>query len=151
MSSAIYSDNDYGEEITGFSEFTFDVKPLARVITAPIETGQQSLDNKVLDPKQITVTGYIHTEDATNAAQTLMRMYLNRKFEFYSVKVSDTEQYNNLVLKEIPHSRKAQEPDIIEYTLVYTEAMLVQANTRTWSDTEYMNTMQNGYVNPVKV
>ena len=44
---AVFSDNNFNSEIVGLSIDSIKAVPTARVIGAPVETGQISFDNKV--------------------------------------------------------------------------------------------------------
>lgn len=83
----IYSDNNFGSKIDIFKSTKVKVEKRSRVIKAPVENGQQSFDNKVIDPIIIRVTGVIDCTDpnSDNALDVIDKMFFSRDFEFYSV------------------------------------------------------------------
>lgn len=128
--AAIYSDAHGSSEVEGFMVFSVEEKRVARVIASPIETGQQSFDNKVIDPKRIIVKGVIspYIEGSYQAKEEITEMYENREFEFYSVTGTNTS-YDNLILESVSAVQDASEPDLWRYELTYVEALFISSSS----------------------
>lgn len=144
--SGIYSDNNWSSVVEGFNVMSVSGTRNARVIGAPVETGQVAFDNKVIDPLRVTVRGIIETDSFNTqmALMTLEEMIENRKFSFYSV--CDGENfYNNLILQEFPAIRDVKQVDFLQITLTFVEAMLVQSQAEaTSSNSENSNFRKTG-------
>lgn len=141
----VCSDNEGKTFIKGFSVTNISVRRKASVISAPIENGQESFDNKVIQPLEIVVTGAISAEDDDGAESTLAEMYASREFKFYSVMEEDV-LHMNLILKEMPYDRGAKAPDLRIYNLLFVEAMLIQENTYTPANPQNRDTVKSGQI-----
>lgn len=150
----VYSDNDFSIPINGFEVTKFSIVRTSNVIGAPVESGQKSFDNKVVNPVEIKITGVVETENfggdddhADFAVSKLNEMQASRKFKFYSVE-TDCDCYKNLILKDCPFVVNQNEPGWMVYELTFVEAMLVQAVSYTPSRKENASTKKNGNQNP---
>lgn len=127
MSAAIYRDAEGSQEIEGLSVRSARKVSHANVIGAPLESGQQSFDNKVIMPYEVVVDGIIVIDDEGKWQKTLRainKMFESREFEFYSA--SDGVQvWKNLILKDYPVIRKAEEFDYIYCNITFVEAKIV--------------------------
>lgn len=126
----VYFDNSFGSELTGFSVDSVQCVRKARMIGAPVESGQISFDNKVIDPYDVVVKGTITMDslDAASAINELQRMIDNRDFQFYSVD-DGMNGYDNLSLVKFPNLREAEKYDWIQVELGFTHVMLVQEDS----------------------
>lgn len=123
---AVFSDNNFKSEIKGLSIDSIKAVPTARVIGAPVETGQISFDNKVLDPYNVIVKCTVMMDDiGKEAMNKLWDMFENRKFEFYSV-ANDDIGYSDLTLVQMPHERNYEKYDWVQFEIVFTKVLLVQ-------------------------
>lgn len=149
MAANIYKSAKAGSNpVEGFSVDKVRQVLKARVIAAPVETGQQSFDNKVLDPFDIIVEGCVVIDDEgkwKKTIQTLRQMYANRKFEFYSAS-DGVNYYDNLILTELPIERDVSRYDIVSIEAKFVQAMLVQAKEqKSSSNSEDSSTRNLGY------
>jgi hypothetical protein len=149
MAANIYKSAKAGSSpVEGFSVDKVRQVLKARVIAAPVETGQQSFDNKVLDPFDIVVEGCVVIDDEgkwKKTIQTLRQMYANRKFEFYSAS-DGVNYYDNLILVELPIERDVSRYDIVSIEAKFVQAMLVQAKEQSSSsNSEDSSTRNLGY------
>ena len=128
--SCVYVDNKFGKPLLGFAVDSVRCIQKARVIGAPIETGQVSFDNKVIDPYDLVVRGTIvmAEEESDNAIEELDKMIANRDYEFYSVS-DGASGYDNLTLVKFPNLREAEKFDWYQIELVFTHVMLVQKDS----------------------
>lgn len=128
--SYVYADNNFSDKIMGFHVESVKKVPKARVIGAPIETGQVSFDNKVIDPYDLIVKGTIVKGEQYSSKWTvekLENMLENKDFEFYSVKDGENG-YSYLTLVQFPHERNVEKYDWIQCELVFSHVMLVQTD-----------------------
>lgn len=149
MAANIYKSAKAGSNpVDGFSVDKVRQVLKARVIAAPVETGQQSFDNKVLDPFDIVVEGCVVIDDEgkwKKTIQTLRQMYANRKFEFYSAS-DGVNYYDNLILVELPIERDVSRYDVVSIEAKFVQAMLVQAKEqKSSSNSEDSSTRNLGY------
>lgn len=142
----ICSDAKCQNPIKGFKCMKVSPVRQSQVIKAPVETGQKSFDNKVIEPLEVRVTGFVDKHDSENpdTVAKLNAMLANRKFEFYSV-LTENDMYQNLILQSCPSTIDSGTPDLISYELVFVEAMLIQnRNNRTPANKQNTNTVKSG-------
>lgn len=119
----------------------------ARVISAPVETGARSFDNKVLDPYEVVVTATIVIDDDQKykkTMQTLREMMANRSYSFYSV-TDGVNFYERLIMTECPIERDVSKFDFITIEIKFIQAMLVQKNSTKSENPENSDTRKLGY------
>ena len=128
--SCVYVDNKFKKPLLGFSVDSVQCIRKTRVIGAPIETGQVSFDQKVIDPYDLIVKGTIvmAEESSGNAMEELEKMIANRDYEFYSVS-DGAKGYSDLTLVKFPNLREAEKFDWYQIELVFTHVMLVQKDS----------------------
>ena len=142
--AAVYSDGSFGGEITGLKVTNVKFIPSSRIISAPVESGVESFDNKVIEPAKVIVTGSIMMgmEGASAAISTIKLMLANRKFEFYSVSNGE-DCYDNLILESCPSTRDSEKYDLIVYELTFKQALLIQGDGGASGDNS--NFQNNGF------
>lgn len=133
-----------GSAIKGMKSMTMEIASKARTLMAPMETGQQSLDCKVIDPKEVTVTGYVSIDD-TDTLTKLESMHASRRFKFYRV-MSGGIVHPNLVLLQFRKARETNMIDMYRVTLVYQEAMMIQSSKRNTRSPDFSATASTGRV-----
>lgn len=143
----ICSDENGESPIEGFNVMKIRVNRTAKVISAPIESGQESFDNKVIQPLEVVVTGNILVSDETGAESTIAEMFASRAFKFYAIREED-RIYQKMVLKACPYDRETSTPDFKVYELTFVEAMLIQDNKYTPANPEDRDTVKSGRVQP---
>lgn len=144
------NDNTYGQ-LEGLKVFEVVVKKPSRVISAPVETGVMSFDNKVIDPVEITVTGEIHLveneADSRDALDNLNAMQKSRKFAFYCVTTKE-EAHKNLILENLITKNSTNRIDVVSCTINFKEALLIQSSSsKTPENDDYSNQSNNGVLN----
>ena len=129
MNAFVYSDNEFGVPVLGFKVDSVQAVKKARVIAAPVETGEMTFDNKVIDPYDLVVKGTIVIDgDHKQAISDIDRMINNRDFSFYSV-YDGAQGYKDLCLTKYPSLRDAAKYDWISCELVFSHVMLVQKDS----------------------
>lgn len=109
-----------------FVVMDIQVVPKARTAKSPLETGYKTIDNKVIEPRTIRVTGYVRGEFVGIVDRIIERMLNNRKWEFYAV-VSKVAAYTDLILVDAPHHEDKEKHDVVEYTLEFEECQMDNA------------------------
>lgn len=148
--AAVYSDNYFRDEVEGLSALRIQIIPSSRIIGAPVESGEVSFDNKVIDPSKVVVRGnvVIGSEWSDYAVQTIKRMMENRDYQFYSV--CDGKQFmDNLILESAPSTREADEFDYLKYELTFKQARIVQKTNE--GSGEHSNILRGGFSSGVGV
>lgn len=144
--AAIY-DQD-GVKIDGFSSLKIEIKRDSKVIGAPLESGQTSLDNKVREPTQVIATGIVHIDSEGKYRQTLsklLKIYNSRDFKFCSA-TDGINSASNLILKTYPTTRSVDKYDWISLELVFVEAMNVQRSGGSPASSDNSDFRNIGYV-----
>lgn len=125
----VFRDNKFGREVTGFLVDSVKCIRKAKVIGAPIETGQTSFDNKVVEPYDVVVKGTITIDGSHRATiKILDDMIATRDFEFFSV-TDGHNGYSDLALVQFPHERNFEKYDLIQCELVFTHMMMIQKDS----------------------
>lgn len=135
--------------INGFYVDHVETRRKARVLGAPIETGFVTFDDKVIDPSEVVVTGRINTleENYKITMNTLSEMLEARNFSDcrFMIMVDDVVQ-SNLILMDWKNVADKDNPDILNSTLTYVEAMLVQSSGSSPNDPSHGPTQNTGRV-----
>lgn len=122
----VFRDNKFGSEVTGFLVDSVKCIRKAKVIGAPIETGQTSFDNKVIEPYDVVVKGTITIDGSHRATVKILDdMIATRDFEFFSV-TDGHNGYSDLSLVQFPHERNFEKYDLIQCELVFSHMMMIQ-------------------------
>lgn len=122
----VFRDNKFGSEVTGFLVDSVKCIRKAKVIGAPIETGQTSFDNKVVEPYDVVVKGTITIDGSHRATVKILDdMIATRDFEFFSV-TDGHNGYSDLSLVQFPHERNFEKYDLIQCELVFSHMMMIQ-------------------------
>lgn len=122
----VFRDNKFGSEVTGFLVDSVKCIRKAKVIGAPIETGQTSFDNKVVEPYDVVVKGTITIDGSHRATiKILDDMIATRDFEFFSV-TDGHNGYGDLSLVQFPHERNFEKYDLVQCELVFSHMMMIQ-------------------------
>lgn len=122
-----------GSLVEGLGSFKVTINKSSRVIGAPVETGQMSFDNKVIDPTKAVVSGVIVIDAQGKYKSTLAKlekMFRNRDYTFYAVSDGATS-VSGMMLTGFPTIRSVEQYDWISVELVFTEAMLIQKGNST--------------------
>jgi len=143
----ICSDENGESPIEGFNVMRIRVNRTTKVISAPIESGQESFDNKVIQPLEVVVSGTVLVSDETGAESTIAEMLASREFKFYAIREED-RIYQKMILKACPYDRGSENPDFKMYELTFVEAMLIQDNKYTPARPEDRDTVKSGRVQP---
>lgn len=153
MKAAVYESNGEGSELTGLSSLKVNIIRSSRVICAPVESGQNSFDNKVLDPTKVVVTGAIPVRPDGLHLMTiarLNRMWANRDWEFYYASDGVNSQ-NNLILQTFPTIRDVDKFDFINVELTFVEAMMVSSEMSSPSNSDNTNCRNSGMIQGVRM
>lgn len=122
----VFRDNKFKKEVTGFLVDSVKCIRKAKVIGAPIETGQTSFDNKVIEPYDVVVKGTITIDGSHRATVKILDdMIATRDFEFFSV-TDGHNGYSDLSLVQFPHERNFEKYDLIQCELVFSHVMMIQ-------------------------
>lgn len=100
------------------------VSSRARMIKHPVESGQGIFDNKVRDPRTITIQASVYADD-TDTKNALRKMWWNRTYEFYEVSTREAT-YLNLACTECSHTENTEKLDMLEYTIRFEEVLKAQ-------------------------
>lgn len=137
----IYDGEGLKDAISLFRVDSVKKVPKARVIGAPVETGQITFDNKVIDPYDLIVRGTLVLDangSYKSAKQRIDKMFEERDFKFFSVR-DGVDAYKPLVLVSAPQERGIPQVDWLQYELVFTHVMKVQEDGKTTSSSNSEN------------
>lgn len=107
------------------------VSSRARMIKHPVESGGQIFDNKVIDPRMITIQASVYADD-TLTKESLRKMWRNRTYQFYEVSTREAT-YKNLSCTDCSHTENTEKLDMLEYTIRFEEVLMPQTRTSTAS------------------
>lgn len=143
---AIFSGEGFTGDVVSFSAVRCQATLGSRVIKAPIEGGAQSFDNKVRDPIEVKIVGKINLleERAQRDIATIVDMYRNRDFKFYSVTTKDNA-FDRMILRSAVDKTDDKEFDLVTYELEFVEAMIVQGSSRSSYDQANDDSIVTGF------
>ena len=126
-----------------------DIRPSkpGRLAKTPLELGTVSIDNKVVDPIEITVTGFIEAEHYDSYMEFLNEWRNNREWKFLQL-ISKFEIYDHLVLLNINPHETADKFDVAEVTCTLMQVMIENPKKKS-SNPSNADTQSNGFVNGV--
>lgn len=119
----------------------------SRVAKTPLERGTVSIDNKVNDPIEITITGFIEEPNYDEAMEFLTKWRLERDWKFLTL-YGKFEIYDNLVLLNVNPHESADKFDVTEVTCTLVQVMIENPEKKS-SDPSNADTKSNGFVNGV--
>ena len=105
-----------------------DVSRRANLIKHPVESNQQVFDNKVLEPRVITIRAYVSAKDQ-DTVRKLESIWSNRKFEFYTI-TTRADTYKNFCCEECSHSEGTEKLDALDYTIRFCEVLKARGRTQ---------------------
>lgn len=133
VNEAYICESEHGEDaIKGFKVTNITARHEARIIGSPVESGRMSFDNKVIEPTVLTVKGLVHMDDFDDVHDKLVKMFINRDWEFVSI-IGKGVIWNQMMLSKMPHEETNERHDVVEFTLEFTEII-----------TDDLNSMGNG-------
>ena len=133
------------KEIPYFKSMTVNVEYPARLLKAPVETGQLFFDDKETDPMRVSVTGYCELDTIGAVMTPLHYMYSNRQLKLCKV-MDDNIVLENLYLENVKHVHDTQNPDLYKIDLVYSEVLMVQESNQKKQSVSYQNSTSTGRV-----
>lgn len=119
----------------------------SRLARTPLEKGTVSIDNKVNDPIEITVTGFIEEANYNEAMEFLEKWRAEKEWKFLTL-YSKFEIYDNLVLLNVNPHETADKFDVAEVTCTLMQVMIENPKKKS-SSASNADTQSNGFVNGV--
>lgn len=112
--------------LKGFRIENVNVQRRAEVIGAPIELGEKRFDNKVLQPIEVEITGYVQKEDYDQMIKEMVAMWKNRSYEFYWVFTRSGEELHDLCLQTLPFKESPEKFDLLYCTLNFKQIIITK-------------------------
>lgn len=117
--------------------FRIDDNRSSKIIGAPVETGLTIFDNKVIQPRQISLNGIIplaHNGDFQNwtpekCLSDLKEAFENRTYETYTV-VTKTEIVPNLIVESLQYSYTSDKYDAVDVNMTLKELLIANQKYR---------------------
>lgn len=148
----IYADDGKGGEkpstMWNVHPIKVHVERIARVISAPVEDGRSSFDNKVIEPVRITVTCKVDLSSKNESESVIAQINAwlrNRTYQFCSIRTR-TGFFKNLILEKAPSVEEIKEIDLGTYDLVFVEAILIQGAAPQSLNPDNYDTTKGGYI-----
>lgn len=112
--------------------FSIDDNRTAKIIGAPVETGVTIFDNKVIQPRVVSLRGLLpmaHNGEFDNwspekCLSDLKKAFENRTYETYTV-VTKTETIPNLVVESLQYTHTSEKYDAVDVSITLKELLLV--------------------------
>lgn len=98
-----------------------DVSCRAQLIKHPVETGSSVFDDKVLEPRVITIRAYVSAKDKATRDK-LDEYWRNRGFRFYTI-TTRAGTFENFCCEECSHSEGNSKLDALDYTIRFCEIL----------------------------
>lgn len=97
----------------------------SRLIGHPVEDGTTVFDNKVVEPRRISVTGTVFYNDR-DTFKKIDEMQQSKEFSFYMIE-SYSDAYYNMALERVSIRENAESPFAADVTLEFLEILKVKA------------------------
>ena len=97
----------------------------SRLIGHPVEDGTTVFDNKVVDPRRISITGTVFYSDR-ETFKKIDEMQQSKEFAFYMIE-SYSDAYYNMALERASIRESAESPFAAEVHLDFLEILKVKA------------------------
>lgn len=142
------SDNEGKSRIDGIQVKQVNVRPNARIIKHPIETGGVVMDNKVLDPKTINIrVAVVWKADKSHekALSELDKLWEDRTYNFCSIRTRK-QVYKNLKMVSEPHTETPDRFNVFEFDLQFEEMMFGTKIEAQPANADNSSTKSNGQI-----
>ncbi len=106
-----------------------DVTCRANLISHPVESGAKVFDNKVREPRTITIRALVSAIDQ-ETIHALYMIWMNRSFSFYKI-TTRAGTYENFCCEECSHKEDAEKLNSLQYTIRFREIMMASKVQRT--------------------
>lgn len=132
-----------GDGIKGFNPISYRDNPTANMIGSPVESGAINFDNKVIQPRKITITGYVLAEEISSVLDKLNQMLKDKSFTFYSIVTKDSV-LTNMAVVGIQNNGNNDKYDAVEVEVEFQEVLMDDGLGFTSQDGGNSNTTEGG-------
>lgn len=131
--------------------FSIDDNRTAKIIGSPVETGVTIFDNKVIQPRTVSLRGILpmaHNGDFENwtpekCLSDLKEAFENRTYKTYTV-ITKTETIPNLVVESLQYTHTSEKFDAVDIAITLKELLLVNQKYKKASQIEKPSSRDNG-------
>lgn len=102
------------------------VKPSAKGMEHPLESGKTGTDHVVIQPLELELTMMLTGTDLSNTYQTIFNYFQN--FTLFTVQTKATN-YSNMYILEMPHEESPDQFDAISLILNFKQALIATSTT----------------------
>jgi hypothetical protein len=104
------------------------VKPSAKGMEHPLESGKTVTDHVIIEPLQLDLTMIITGFDLSNTYEEIFNYFHN--FTLFTVQTKTTN-YSNLYILEMPHEESPDQFDAVSIVLSFKQALIATSGTST--------------------
>lgn len=111
--------------------FSIDDNRTSKIIGAPVETGVTIFDNKVIQPRVVSLRGLLPMAhngfdnwSPEKCLSDLKEAFENRTYETYTV-ITKTETIPNLVVESLQYTHTSEKYDAVDVAITLKELLLV--------------------------
>jgi len=102
------------------------VKPTAKGMEHPLESGTTVTDHVILQPTELELTMIIAGTDISNTYETIYNYWYNKTLFTVQTKATD---YSNMYILEMPHEESPDQYDAISIILNFKQALIATSTT----------------------
>ena len=121
----IMKDGETKPILKGFRFTDIGPQMSSRLIGHPVEDGTTVFDNKVVEPRRISVSGTVFYNDR-ETFKTIEEMQQSKDFTFYMIE-SYSDAYYNMALERASIRESAESPFAAEVNLDFQEILKVKS------------------------
>lgn len=133
-----------GGEIFSITNVT--VTRSANAIKSPVETGHVVFDNKVIMPLEVTMKAIVKAKNWQSVWGTLLRIYNDRTYTFYSV-YTRGEIIDNLMLVSMDRDETTDKFDAVDITLKFVQIIYATEQAKQVENKKDAKTKKSGRKN----
>lgn len=98
-----------------------DVTCRAQLIKHPVESGSEVFDNKVREPRVITIRAFVSAKDE-GTIKALDKIWNDRRFHFYEI-TTRAGVFKDFCCEECSHTEGNDKLDALDYTIRFCEIL----------------------------
>lgn len=135
--------------ITARAESAFYIQDVSdkgqvKMPTAPLENGMVKHDHKVIMPKTLRITGWVHRDKAEFINGVIQYAELSKSLGSYFTLVSPWKTYRKMYLKDYTSKANNKKYDVYDYTINLTELLIASDLKDTTDDAELASNTEKG-------
>lgn len=116
------------KSIAGIHPMNITIHDSVKVARHPIETGEVILDNKVVQPSEVSVTCLVECEHWDKVSRMLDKMLLEKSNNPFTIRTK-TDDLQGYILYDIVEKQTSDKWDMVEIDLKFIEQLVIESSS----------------------